>query len=735
MRKSFRYGLLLLACSLLSLSVEARAQSRVSSPVVERTWGQMVLNDMLLHSEVLQKSMVSPGRVTPQSLGASPAFVPATLAAVAPGRQNAVSATPSPAVDFDALSDNTHVIPPDTYGAVGPSHIVTMLNSQVRVQAKDGSEVSTVTLASFWSAGVGSSNLSDPHVLYDVQSGRWIASITIDPDTNTSRIGVAVSETNDPTQSWRFLTYMSPDTTVFPDYPALGFNNKWIVVSANIFKTTAHGGTFQGAGFWAIDKNAAEATSGIVSATRFNPGYDGTNHGFTEQPMICYDPCDTLWFMESGAYVSGTTQLIRISYLSGTTSSPTWNADALSPFSGGFFPVNNNYKALPNGATQKGSTHRIDNGDARACGAVYRNGNVWFAHSGGLPSTGTVNRTAVFWYQINPRSSSPIVQSGVVDPGANSHIMYPSIAVNKLNSACIGFTHSDTSRYAEAAYTIRQAGDPAGTTQGIALLKAGQGAYYKTFGGGRNRWGDFSNTVVDPSDSLAFWTIQEYAGTPVGNVSTDGSGRWATHWGKIAVDVPLAVQLTSFSGALAANGSVHITWATASEINCYGFTVARSANTTDNFVEVPNGFVAGHGTTAEPHTYAFTDTPPTPGKYYYRLTETDLKGNTQSFEPILVDGLTGVASSNVPDQTALFQNYPNPFNPTTVISGQWTADSFVRLAVYDVLGREVAVLANGRFAAGRYSFAFDGANLASGVYIYRLTAGTFTAVRRMLLVR
>ena len=83
----------------------------------------------------------------------------------------------------------------------------------------------------------------------------------------------------------------------------------------------------------------------------------------------------------------------------------------------------------------------------------------------------------------------------------------------------------------------------------------------------------------------------------------------------------------------------------------------------------------------------------------------------------------------------LSQNYPNPFNPKTVISGQWTVDSKVRLAVYDVLGREVAVLANGRYPAGRYSFTFDGANLASGVYFYRLTAGSFSAVRKMLLVR
>ncbi len=103
------------------------------------------------------------------------------------------------------------------------------------------------------------------------------------------------------------------------------------------------------------------------------------------------------------------------------------------------------------------------------------------------------------------------------------------------------------------------------------------------------------------------------------------------------------------------------------------------------------------------------------------------------FRTQVIDGV--VEQPEMPDRFELLQNYPNPFNPTTVISGQWTVNSFVRLAVYDVLGREVAVLADGRYPGGRYSFTFDGRNLASGVYFYRLTAGAFTAVRKMLLVR
>ncbi len=137
-------------------------------------------------------------------------------------------------------------------------------------------------------------------------------------------------------------------------------------------------------------------------------------------------------------------------------------------------------------------------------------------------------------------------------------------------------------------------------------------------------------------------------------------------------------------------------------------------------------------------------------QYGYSLYELEAYGS----------GPTSVAEppTTVPERFALEQNYPNPFNPTTTIQcvvggvvapsgavhsgvegltkgGQWTMDSNVRLAVYDLLGREVAVLANGRYPAGRYSFTFDGTNLASGVYVYRLTAGSSSAVRRMLLIR
>ena len=84
---------------------------------------------------------------------------------------------------------------------------------------------------------------------------------------------------------------------------------------------------------------------------------------------------------------------------------------------------------------------------------------------------------------------------------------------------------------------------------------------------------------------------------------------------------------------------------------------------------------------------------------------------------------------------SLHQNYPNPFNPSTTIKYDLPKTSRVRLAVYDVLGREVVVLVNEKKDARVHEVKFDGSNSASGVYFYRIQAGDFVATRRLLLLK
>ncbi len=188
-------------------------------------------------------------------------------------------------------------------------------------------------------------------------------------------------------------------------------------------------------------------------------------------------------------------------------------------------------------------------------------------------------------------------------------------------------------------------------------------------------------------------------------------------------DNQLPVELAEFTGRKAEQG-VELLWRTASELNNAGFEVERkSQGATWNTL----GFVRGAGTTTEAQSYSFIDRTAT-GKVQYRLKQIDFDGQFEYSNVIEVD-------AGLPKTFALEQNYPNPFNPTTIINYQLPTASTVSLKIYDVLGKEVATLVNARQEAGSYNFTFNASNLASGIYFYRLQAGSFVQTKKMMLVK
>ncbi len=117
----------------------------------------------------------------------------------------------------------------------------------------------------------------------------------------------------------------------------------------------------------------------------------------------------------------------------------------------------------------------------------------------------------------------------------------------------------------------------------------------------------------------------------------------------------------------------------------------------------------------------------------YSETVTVVAGQITSVEGIVVT--SNDEELFTPTNIELNQNYPNPFNPSTVISFSIPSSNHVKLAVYDMLGKEVALLQNSQMAAGTHDINFDASNLSSGVYLYRLTVGSEMLTRKLTLIK
>ena len=193
---------------------------------------------------------------------------------------------------------------------------------------------------------------------------------------------------------------------------------------------------------------------------------------------------------------------------------------------------------------------------------------------------------------------------------------------------------------------------------------------------------------------------------------------------EIVYEYIVPVELTSFT-ALANKDNVELNWITATETNNQGFEVERKS---DSGIFESIGFVEGNGTTAETQAYSYTDTKLAEDSYTYRLKQIDFDGTFDYSDEVNV-------TVALPLQYTLDQNYPNPFNPSTKIDYSIAEDGFVKLAVYNMLGEEVATLVNAQQKAGRYNINFDASQFSSGVYVYRIETTNYTASKKLMLMK
>jgi hypothetical protein len=433
------------------------------------------------------------------------------------------------------------VIPPDTMGAVGPNHLVSLLNSDFGVFNKTtGAVLQKISLPSFWGSlgtapGQPADFPFDPKILYDQHSGRFVAITLGGASAPGSWVMIAVSPPSDPTGAWdKWAIDADLDNNVqqfnnSADFPGLGVDAFNVYVTANMF----NGASAQYSKVWVVPKAQLLAGSNPITWFEFRnpPGSD-----FTMQPAHTFGTAAAEYFL-----FEGSVNRLGVAWMDNASGTPVWHSPLQVPVT----PYTST-SILP-GAPQSGNDNTIDTSDTRLLNVVYRAGALWTVHTVQSPAT---VKTEVAWYQIDPSAGTVLSQGRISDP--TRWYFYPSIGVNANGDVAIGMSGSSATEFVGGYYTAWRFADPSGTMQLVSLLKAGEQPYFKTLTGTENRWGDYSATVVDPNGNLRFWTVQEYAQTPD---TATGASRWGTWWGSFilpplsAPSAPVGLAATPLSGS------------------------------------------------------------------------------------------------------------------------------------------------------------------------------------------
>jgi hypothetical protein len=404
-------------------------------------------------------------------------------------------------------------IPPDSMGSVSPTQILVDVNGRIKIFDKSGN-LGGLNVADdvFWSPVGNGFEPTDPQVEYDRLSGRWIIS-AVNVENSNNRVMVAVSNSSTITDSSSFTFYFfnhndpppAGDAGQFADYPQMGVDKNAVYIGVNDF-----GGTFSTSAF--VIRKSSILSGGPIVVTAFRDLALGSGPGpFSPQPATDMDPS-----VNEGYIVGNDNQsfsqldIRRISDPGGT---PTISGNLTLAVPSTYFPLN-----VPQGT--HGSLDALDDRLFEAMIARKPNGalSLWTAHNIAVNTSGVGgsagSRDGARWYELGTLSTTPtLVQSGTLFDSAASNPRFffiPSIAANGQGHASLNSTTAGSGRFAEIASSGHLASDPTGLTEPFDITQTSTSSY--TLGQGNpKRWGDYSQTVVDPTDNQTFWTFQEYA--------------------------------------------------------------------------------------------------------------------------------------------------------------------------------------------------------------------------------
>jgi hypothetical protein len=453
--------------------------------------------------------------------------------------------------DTDAANAEFYHIPPDPIGAAGPNHLVCVVNTSIEWYTKAGVKQNSQRLGrnaataagSFFASLNPTNNTFDPKVIYDQHAGRFLV-VTLERQgnspgspTNSSRILLAVSDDSDPNGTWYFAAFDSMinlgGTDTWGDYPGFAVDEEAVYITLNMF-TFAASPIFVSSLVWIVDKSPFYS-NGTPAFGVYDPGtLSGVGAVNTPQPAHVFGPAGVAsgvgTFLVSSGWTDGSgNDFLGVIRVNNPLSSPTFVNSFISL--GGDIHTG----TVPD-APQSGTNVLIDAGDSRMYHAVWRDNHLYAVNTVNPPSGTDAGEATAHWYQIDTSILSALTLTdqgniGGEDIAADTHTYYPSIAVDFQGNIGIGFAASAPTIFPGAYYTGRTNTETAGTVQTAGTLAAGVDHYIRTFGGARNRWGDYSGISLDPATESTFWVFNEYALTR-GTVISGEDGRWGTRWGR-----------------------------------------------------------------------------------------------------------------------------------------------------------------------------------------------------------
>ncbi len=451
-------------------------------------------------------------------------------------------------------------IPADAHGAAGPNHVVSVINVSIEFYDKDGTQDFSDDLQAFFSALTPANFTFDPKVIYDQYEDRWLVVTLERVDSGTgaasdaSLVLLAVSDDSDPNGSWT-VTEINTKINIgglphWLDYPGLAVDDQAIYITGNMFRFldgSPTAGNSGGNRLIIVDKsfyNGGSASASIFDQTTISGGF-----AVTQMPAHVYgNPGGSVgtWLVGYSGITNGfqeSIQLIRVN--NPLSANPTFTRQLVS-----IGNVDNTGGGDIPDAPQAGTSTDIDSGDRRVLDAVWRNDSIYFTTEV-LPGSGTdAGEATAFWGQIETNGTPSFVQGNTIggntDIANNTYTSYASIAVNEDEGVTVGFTASNNNIFPSSYFVHRSPSDPLDFMRPAQLIRAGEESYVRTFGGGTNRWGDYSATAVDP-DEECFWIYNKYA-TEQGNTTTGGEdGQYLTAFAHFCNDNPVAMD-DSLSG-------------------------------------------------------------------------------------------------------------------------------------------------------------------------------------------